>query len=193
MSRTGRRPGDATRTRAEILEAARGAFAFHGYEGATMRRIADDAGVDSALISYHFGTKEQLFVAVHELPINPSDLALLIDGPRDEIGERIARFAMMMLAADDSTAVSLMRSSASNLSAAAMLREFIEGALVEPIAEQIGASDARERVALVVAQILGVLFARHIVCVPELASASVDDLVDLIAPSLQRYLTEPLR
>jgi AcrR family transcriptional regulator len=192
MSRTGRRPGDTTRTKAEILEAARGAFAADGYDGATMRRIADDAGVDSALIAYHFGTKEQLFVAVHELPINPSDLALLIDGPNDEIGQRVARFAMTMLAADDSTAVSLMRSSASNPAAAAMLREFIEGALVEPIAERVDASDARERVALVASQILGVLFARHIVRVPELVSASVDDLVDLIGPVLQRYLTEPL-
>jgi AcrR family transcriptional regulator len=193
MSRTGRRPGDAAKTRADIVEAAREAFASLGYEGATMRRIADEAGVDSALISYHFGTKEQLFVAVHELPMNPSDLSLLIGGPEDQIGERIARFTMTMLAEDDSTAVSLMRSSASNPSAAAMLREFIEVALVEPIAERIAASDSRERVALVAAQILGVLFARHIVRVPELASASVDDLVDLIAPSLQRYLTEPLR
>jgi len=193
MTRTGRRPGDAAKTRAEIVEAARESFASLGYEGATMRRIADEAGVDSALIAYHFGTKEQLFVAVHELPMNPSDLSLLVDGPTDQMGERIARFTMTMLAADDSTAVSLMRSSASNPSAAAMLREFIEGALVEPIAEQIGSSDSRERAALVAAQILGVLFARHIVRVPELASASVDDLVDLIAPSLQRYLTEPLR
>ena len=100
---------------------------------------------------------------------------------------------MTMLAADDSTAVSLMRASASNPSAAAMLREFIERALVAPIAEQIDASDAEERVALVAAQILGVLFTRHIVRLPDLASASVDDLVDLIGPVLQRYLTEPLR
>ena len=158
-----------------------------------MRRIAGEAGVDSALIAYHFGTKEQLFVAAHQLPISPSELALLIDGPREEMGERIARFSMTMLATDESTAVSLMRSSASNPSAAAMLREFVEGTLVEPIAEQIGGPDSRERVALVVAQILGVLFARHIVRIPELVLASVDDLVDLIAPSVQRYLTEPLR
>jgi AcrR family transcriptional regulator len=192
MSRTGRRPGDASRTREDILEAARRLFASLGYDGATTRRIADEAGVDSALIAYHFGTKEQLFVAVHELPINPSDLALLIDGPDDEIGERVARFSMTMLAADDSTAVSLMRASASNPAAAEMLREFIERTMVDPIAEQIDVPDSRERVALVAAQILGVLFARHIVRVPDLASASVDDLVDLIGPVLQRYLTEPL-
>jgi hypothetical protein len=44
----------------------------------------------------------------------------------------------------------------------------------------------------VASQILGVLYARHIVCLPDLAAASVDDLVDLIGPVLQRYLTEPL-
>lgn len=192
MSRTGRRPGDAAGTKAEILEAARGAFALLGYEGATMRRIGDDAGVDPALIAYYFGAKEQLFVAVHELPINPSDLALLIEGPKDKIGERVARFAMTMLAADESTAVSLMRASASNQSAAAMLREFIERALVVPIAEQIDVPDSRKRASLAASQILGLLFARHIVRLPDLVSASVDDLVDLIGPVLQQYLTEPL-
>lgn len=192
MSRTGRRPGDAAGTKGEILEAARGAFALLGYEGATMRRIGDDAGVDPALIAYYFGAKEQLFVAVHELPINPSDLALLIEGPKDKIGERVARFAMTMLAADESTAVSLMRASASNQSAAAMLREFIERALVVPIAEQIDVPDSRKRASLAASQILGLLFARHIVRLPDLVSASVDDLVDLIGPVLQQYLTEPL-
>jgi AcrR family transcriptional regulator len=192
MSRTGRRPGDSTRTKAAILEAARTVFALLGYDGTTMRRIAVDAGVDSALISYYFGTKQELFVAVHELPINPSDLALLIDGPDDEIGERVARFAMTMLATDNSTAVSLMRSSVSSPSATTMLRQFIDRALVDPIAEQIGGPDARKRVALVVTQILGVLFARHIVHVPELAAATTEDLVDSIGPVLQRYLTEPL-
>jgi hypothetical protein len=85
-----------------------------------------------------------------------------------------------------------MRASASNPAAGAMLREFIERALVGPIAEQIDVPDSRERASLVASQILGVLYARHIVCLPDLAAASVDDLVGLIGPVLQRYLTEPL-
>jgi len=192
MGRTGRRPGNSAETKAQILEAARVVFATLGYDGTTMRRIAIDAGVDSALISYYFGTKQELFVAVHELPINPSELALLIDGPDHEIGERVARFAMTMLATDDSTAVSLMRSSVSSPSATTMLRQFIDRALIDPIAQQIGGSDARERVALAATQILGVLFARHIVHVPELAAATTEELVDSIGPVLHRYLTEPL-
>jgi AcrR family transcriptional regulator len=192
MGRTGRRAENSAETKAQILEAARGVFATLGYDGTTMRRIAVDSGVDSTLISHYFGTKQELFVAVHELPINPSDPALLIDGPDDEIGERVALFAVTMLATDDSTAVSLMRSSVSSPSATTMLRQFIEKALIDPIAEPIGGSDARERVALTATQILDVLFARHIVHVPELAAATAEDLVDSIGPVLQRYLTEPL-
>ncbi len=193
MSRTGRRPGDPAKTRAEILEAARNLFATNGYDGTSMRRIAVDAGVDSALVTYHFGTKEELFVAVHELPINPSDMALLFDGPIEGVGERVARFAMTMLATDDSMAVSLIRSSAATPSAAAILREFIDRALVEPLAVQLDAPDARERATLAGSQILGVLYARHIVHIPDLVSASIDDLVDAIGPVLQMYLIEPRR
>ena len=50
--RTGRRGGDSG-TREAILDAARKQFAAHGYGGATIRRIAADAGVDPALV-HHF-------------------------------------------------------------------------------------------------------------------------------------------
>ena len=127
MTRTGRRPGDSSVTRSEILTAARTTFAESGYESATLRRIAAAAGVDVALISHYFGNKEDLFVAVHELPINPSDVVDVLDGVDDEeIGEKIARFSLGVLATDGSAAISLMRAASTNASAAAMLREFID-------------------------------------------------------------------
>ena len=192
MTRTGRRPGDASVTRTEILDAARATFAESGYESATMRRIAATAGVDVALISHHFGNKEQLFVAVHDLPINPSEIAGVFGGAsQGDVGERIARFTLTMLATDDSSAISLMRAASTNANAALMLRGFIDRTLIDPIAEMIDAQDARERVALVASHLLGVLFARHIVAVPELVEASIDELVEAIGPVLQRYITEP--
>lgn len=194
MTRTGRRPGNSSVTKNEILEAARATFAEFGYESATMRRIATAAGVDVALLAHHFGNKEQLFVAVHDLPINPSAMAdVFSDASEGEVGEGIARFSLTMLATDDSPAISLMRAASTNANAAAMLRGFIDRTLVEPIAEMIDAEDARDRVALVASHLLGVLFARHIVGIPELASASIDELVDTVGPVLQRYLTEPVR
>ena len=49
MGRTGRRPG-AGGTREKILAAARFQFSEAGYEGATIRDIAGEAGVDPALV-----------------------------------------------------------------------------------------------------------------------------------------------
>ena len=47
-----------------ILDVAEELFAYHGYDGVTMRQIAAKAKVDVALASYHFGKKADLFHAV---------------------------------------------------------------------------------------------------------------------------------
>lgn len=49
---------------AGILSAAEGCFARAGYEGASMREIAEAAGVSKSLLHYHFDSKEHLFVEV---------------------------------------------------------------------------------------------------------------------------------
>lgn len=47
-----------------ILNAAEELFALHGYDGVTLRTLANTAGVDVALINYYFGPKQQLFDTV---------------------------------------------------------------------------------------------------------------------------------
>ncbi len=54
--------GAATRER--ILDAAEELFARRGYHGVSIRDITRDAGVDVALVNYHFGTKEALLDSV---------------------------------------------------------------------------------------------------------------------------------
>lgn len=51
-------------SRANILAAARRAFAEKGFEAANVRDIAADAGVTHTLIRYHFGSKEKLWKEV---------------------------------------------------------------------------------------------------------------------------------
>jgi len=53
-----------TRRKDRILDAAEALLAQHGFEGVSMRMVADRAGVDLALASYHFGNKQGLFDAV---------------------------------------------------------------------------------------------------------------------------------
>jgi AcrR family transcriptional regulator len=49
--------------RSRLLQAATDAFAEYGYEGASLRAIADTAGVSFQLIAYYFGSKEELWIA----------------------------------------------------------------------------------------------------------------------------------
>lgn len=51
-------------TREALLEAGARLFATHGYDGATVDTISREAGVNPALISYHFGGKQGLYTAV---------------------------------------------------------------------------------------------------------------------------------
>ncbi|KZL06594.1 TetR/AcrR family transcriptional regulator [Pseudovibrio sp. Ad26] len=48
-------------TRQKILDAAEHLFAFRSYDAASIRDIAQKAGVKLGLVNHHFGTKEDLF------------------------------------------------------------------------------------------------------------------------------------
>ena len=56
--------GDLGETKAKILDAAFRRLANEGYAALSMREIAKGAGVNHALINYHFRSKDQLVIAV---------------------------------------------------------------------------------------------------------------------------------
>lgn len=64
-SRGDNRPTHGSRI-AAILNAAERVFGTHGYAGASMRQIAEDAGVAQALLHYHYASKDRLYEAVFE-------------------------------------------------------------------------------------------------------------------------------
>jgi len=63
------RQRDSVKTRQTLLDAARRRFAIDGYAATTVRDIADDAGVNVALIGRYFGSKEGLFEACLEVAV----------------------------------------------------------------------------------------------------------------------------
>jgi len=190
--RTGRRPGDSEVTKGSILAAARRVFGEAGFDRATIRAIAAEAEVDPALVHHYFGPKQDLFAAAHDFPVNVSDLiSSMFAGPVDEVGERIARFYLTVLAVPGSPPVSLIRAAATHESAARMLREFIEDALLRNAGSYIELPNPRLRMALVGSHMIGVIFARNLIGVGELSEIDVDDLVAALAPTIQRYLTDP--
>lgn len=199
--RTGRRGGDSG-TRDAILDAARKRFAAHGYDGATIRGIAADAGVDPALVHHFFGTKERLFAAAVRLPVVPGELisAVLAAGTADpgtSLGERFVQVALgaWEVAEIRDTFLGLLRSAATSEQALVMLREFVNDAIVGRLAAAAQTADpaqARYRAALVASQVVGLAVARQVLGLEPLTRAGRDELAAAIGPTLDRYLTGDL-
>ena len=53
----------------QIIETAERLFAERGFDGTSVRDIADEAGVNVAMISYYFGSKEKMMEALFELRV----------------------------------------------------------------------------------------------------------------------------
>ena len=70
-------------TRDEILNAAAGVFAQHGFRGSTTRRIADAAGVNEITIFRQFGSKEALIREAMQHLTQSTNLATLPRTPVD--------------------------------------------------------------------------------------------------------------
>jgi AcrR family transcriptional regulator len=193
-SSAARRPGpraDRTDVRGDILSAARSLFAARGFRGTTMRAVAEAAGVDVALVPYYFGNKDGLFAATLELPVDPrAKLDEIFAQGLDGIGERIAR-TMATLVDDETTGpamLGLMRSAMTEGPAHDVVRDFIENVIIEGYARHLDAPDARRRAALAATQIVGLAMGRHVLRIEPLASMSVDEVVEHVGPTLQRYL-----
>ncbi|MDL9978882.1 TetR family transcriptional regulator [Microbacterium sp. ASV49] len=184
------RPRGRTDTRQRIVAAAGAEFSDQGYEGATMRGIAARAGVDAALLHHYFGTKADLFGEVIGAPVRPDIVvAQILEGPRDEVGERFVRF---LLEAWDKPDVRrrgtvILRTAIGNKAATPLLAGFLSRELLSRIADSAGGEDADLRAALVATQVAGLLVGRYLLKLPALAEASNEVLIARVGPTVQAY------
>ena len=89
---------EADDTEQQILAAARAVFLRRGTAGARMQEIADEAGVNPALLHYYFRSKERLAEAVFRgvaARLIPSVIAVL--GSDDSIEVKVERFVHFYL------------------------------------------------------------------------------------------------
>jgi AcrR family transcriptional regulator len=175
-----------------VLDAARGEFAAHGYEKASMRGIARAAGVDAALLHHYFGTKQQLFVAALEFPIAPELIAQqILTGDRGTAGERVIRLALSFWQDEPARErmLAIVRTASTNEQVAELFRDFVERELVARLAAALGEERAGLRVELVMSQIVGLAMARYVLRLEPLASAGPEELAALVGPVLQHYLS----
>ncbi|MFB8354525.1 TetR/AcrR family transcriptional regulator [Streptomyces niveus] len=179
--------------RERILDAARNEFAERGYDKTSVRGIAKAAGVDPALVHHYFGTKDEVFGAAIEVTFEPAlVLPALLSGGEEGIGERLARFFIGVWENPASRAplLAILRSAVTNETAAAMLRKFVLRRLLERIAVELDVPDPTLRAELAASHMIGIAILRYVLKAEPLASVDTEEIVRIVAPTLQRYLTE---
>ena len=189
----GRRPG-APDTRAQVLDAARTSFAEKGFRATTIRAVAATAGVDPALVHHYFGTKDNLFLAALEMPVDPRELLAPVvrQGP-DGAGERLLR-TFLSAWDDPDIQVRLLAVVRSVLDddGGQLIKEGFIPVVVGPVLAQLVTDQPDVRIALVVSQVLGLIVARYVLALPTMALMPADDLVARMGPVIQHYLTGDL-
>lgn len=190
----GRRAGGGD-TRAELLQAASDEFAAHGLDATSLRGVARRAGVDPSLLHHYFASKEALFVEV----VSSSDLlpgvqAALADPGRDQAAQALVRTMLGVWARLHARGLlrvvvgAVVRSEA----ARTVLRETVLRGAVLPLVHRFEVDQPERRASLVASQMVGLLVTRYVVGIEPLASAPDEQVVADIAPTLHRYLFDPL-
>lgn len=195
--RPGRPPG-ASDTRERILVSARDLFARNGIDKTSIRAVAAGAGVDPALVHHYFGTKTQLFAAAIHIPIDPmAIIGPLREVPVDEIGRVLPSLLLPVWDSELGKGfIATLRSilAGSDVADVSMLRSFLQDVITAEIGPRVDdpPGSGRVRVQFVVSQLVGIVMARYILELEPFKSLPVQQIVDTVAPNLQRYLTGEL-
>jgi AcrR family transcriptional regulator len=153
------RKRDAEATQAAILEAAKIHFARSGYDGAYLRDIAADAGVDAALINRYFGGKDGLFAAALKHSIRPHafqewdrksfahEIATMMAGHAHQDMERTHAFQFLLRAATSPATAPLVNAA-------------VQERFMGPIRAWIGGENVEARARIFAAVFIGLLVER---------------------------------
>jgi AcrR family transcriptional regulator len=187
--------GDRGETLAEIKRAARASFAAHGWEGTSLRAIARQVGVDPALVHYYFSSKEELLDAVTTPPEEwLESIRVTAATPLRERGEAIVRNVIWTWAQPEIREVleSTILTASHEPRTREKLRALVTASLLPAVAERIEGEERTLRASLIGSQVLGLVMLRYVWRIEPIASLSDDELVALVAPTIQRYLSARL-
>ena len=143
---------------------------------------------------HYFGTKDDLFVAALELPVDPRvALAPAIAKGPDGAGERMLGvfFSVWDDPANRLPLLGMVRHLLDPSGQKLMRDGFLE-VVLGPVGVALGIEEPERRMPLVASQIIGLVILRYLLEVEPLASMPADEVAAIYAPTIQRYLTGPL-
>lgn len=185
--------GDRTDIAAAILDAARTIFSAQGYQGATIRMIATEAGVDTKLVHYYFGTKAELFSAVIATTFETEGIKeRLIKALAQEDKGWTGYLEYIITTLDDPrfgpAFISLLRSVGTHEESQAIMLRFINEQIFPQIPGSGEGEAASLELALIGSHIYGIIFARYILELPKVKTATPAQIAQSATPALEAYM-----
>jgi AcrR family transcriptional regulator len=180
-------PRRSDATRAAILEAARRRFAADGFRRATIRSIAADAGIDPSMVMRYYGSKDGLFAAAVDVELDLPDLGAADPG---RVGELLIRQFLALWEGPPTNEIllTLLRSAVADDAVVEKIRQVFAGQVTPAVLRFGNPADAARRAGLVVSQLLGLALTRYVLRLPPVVGLTPAEIVDEIAPTVQRYL-----
>ncbi|MEU5279377.1 TetR family transcriptional regulator [Streptomyces asoensis] len=187
--RTRGRPQGNPPTREAIVSAARTLFLERGYRRTTVRAVAGAAGVDPALIGYHFGSKKGLFADVMQFQCARAlTVDDVLDGDPATLPDRLIDAVTDLWEDAD-----FRRLTAQGDEAAEAIREYLERELLARLVEFLGGRDATARATAVVTILGGLIYTRYLNPLLTPAALTPSEARHVLAPALRAALAPRTR
>jgi AcrR family transcriptional regulator len=176
---------------ARILSVGRASFSQRGYAGTSLRAVACEADVDPALVNYYFHSKSGLLEAALVPP--PAWTVTIAAAACSPINTRGAALVQTMIAAwEDPATAEFLRSAVLTAAhepiALQRLATNFATHILDAVSSKLSDNERIVRASLASSQIVGLAITRYVWRVSALATMPSDQVVDPIAPTVQRYL-----
>jgi AcrR family transcriptional regulator len=180
------RPRHAAQTREDILAAARRRFATDGFERTTLRAIAAEVGVDAALVTRYFGSKQDLFATATEFRIELPDLSGV--SPDDIADMLLPRYFAVW--EEDQAFLALLRAAMTSRVAADTLNQTL-ATHVAPTLSDATPDNRETRIAVTDAFVIGLAMSRSVLPGLPVGKLSREELSRWAGPVFRLLLTGP--
>ncbi|MFJ2093535.1 TetR family transcriptional regulator [Streptomyces sp. NPDC087901] len=179
------RPRDADARRADILDAARRAFARHAYADTTIAAIAADAGVSPALVMKYYGTKEHLFTQVFTFD---ADASALFDAPLDRLARHMVLHLLATQRGQTRDPILRIAFSRHHLELGGQARANFRTQVIDALAAHLPGPGAPLRAEMAIGVLLGLGALYATVQADQLTRLDPEEVADLYVPLLQPLL-----
>ncbi|MEP3048872.1 MAG: TetR/AcrR family transcriptional regulator [Roseibium sp.] len=163
--------GNSDITRDKLIAAATQAFWEQGYSNTSLRKIAQVASVDVALISRYFGGKLGLFKATLTKAL---DWPELVSPDNDPVEVVIEKYANPESDAHQTSFIRMIVMNANDPQVGELVRQTLRDKLFDPLEARMGGQKASTRLAMFIAVVIGASMVRQSLQLPGMAAVEPD-------------------